>query len=149
MSSEKKRSPIKAPSGLKERLGWLIEDRGLTQTAFAESLGTKQGVVSGWLSGRHAPSRAIITLICSRWLVNEKWLTEGLGPIYKEGGEGLIGEQSAAYSKKAQRLMASVRELLDLADELGDKIASQHLERQVDLWIRDLKNRKGKETKED
>ncbi len=82
--------------GLGERLGILLDKRQLTQSRFAELIGVKQGHVSDWIRGRSRPSKSTRKLIAVTLGINEKWLTEGSGPIYKQGA---VGEQPQSYQK--------------------------------------------------
>lgn len=54
----------------------------LTQTEFAERIGSVQNTVTGYESGRRNPSAPVISLICREFNVDEKWLRTGDGEMF-------------------------------------------------------------------
>lgn len=77
-------------------------------------LGIPATQVSDWVRGRHRPSKATRGLIASILKISEKWLTEGAGPIYMEGGggEGIVLEPPERYpDDKRRRLVRKVKQL--------------------------------------
>ena len=55
---------------------------GLTQTAFAEKIGVKGGVISAWEKGAARVPLGRIFIICRAYDVREEWLREGRGEIF-------------------------------------------------------------------
>lgn len=75
------------------RIKKVIEDSGLTRRAFAEKLGVNESGLSSQLSGKRKISDRLIALICTRLGVSEKWLREGVGPVYVAELERTESEQ--------------------------------------------------------
>lgn len=67
---------------LGERLKRLRKELGLTQSAFAERIGSVQNTVTGYESGRRNPSAPVVSLICREFNVNEHWLRTGEGEMF-------------------------------------------------------------------
>jgi repressor LexA len=67
-----------------DRVKRLRLTRGLTQKAFADSLGIVQGYLSGIESGRKIPSQTLLIALCHIHRVREEWLFNGIGEIFGE-----------------------------------------------------------------
>ena len=65
-----------------ERIKELRKALGLTQQEFAEKIGSVQNTITGYETGRRAPSNQVITLICREFNVNEAWLRTGEGDMF-------------------------------------------------------------------
>ena len=64
------------------RLAKIVEDSGLTRGAFADCLGVPSTRFSSYLTGKLKVTDRIIALISDRFGVSEKWLRDGVGPVY-------------------------------------------------------------------
>lgn len=86
------------------RLAKIVEDSGLSRGAFADCLGVPSTRFSSYLTGRLKITDRLIALVCERFGVSEKWLRDGVGPVY------------AASSKRAEidRFYESVLFLFNL-----------------------------------
>jgi len=72
-----------------ERIKHLRLSRGMTQKAFADSLGIVQGYLSGIESGQKIPSHTLLIALCHIHGVSEEWLFNGTGePFGERGAEG-------------------------------------------------------------
>ncbi|HLO25070.1 MAG TPA: XRE family transcriptional regulator [Geobacteraceae bacterium] len=69
---------------LADRIKQLRLSKGLTQKAFADSLGIVQGYLSGLESGRKIPSHTLLIAICHIHGVREEWLFDGVGEAFGE-----------------------------------------------------------------
>lgn len=69
---------------MNERLKLLRKKLGLTQSNFAECTGVSQSAIANYEAGSRLPNESVIMLICNTFNVNEKWLREGKGEIFKE-----------------------------------------------------------------
>lgn len=69
---------------MKERIKYIRKEVGLTQVEFGEKIGVKGNTVTGYEKGLRNPTDAVILSICREFNVNENWLRNGEGPIYKE-----------------------------------------------------------------
>lgn len=68
---------------MQNRIKELRKELGLNQTEFGEKLGAKQATVAGWEVGRREPSHLVINTICREFNVNEHWLRNGEGPMFR------------------------------------------------------------------
>lgn len=69
---------------LSQRIGFIIEAKGMTKTAFAERLNVSQAFVSQLCSGTKQPSDRTISDICREFDVREEWLKTGDGEPFKK-----------------------------------------------------------------
>ena len=69
---------------LKDRIKKLRREMDLTQQEFAEKLGIKRNTIATYESGRNEPIDAVISLICTKFNVNEDWLRNGTGEMFVE-----------------------------------------------------------------
>jgi transcriptional regulator with XRE-family HTH domain len=65
---------------------------GLTQTEFAGRLGLKHSVVSQWEVGITPIKEKNINLICHIFKVNEDWLRQGTGEVFKAEDDPILQE---------------------------------------------------------
>lgn len=64
------------------RLAKIVEDSGLSRGAFADCLGVPSTRFSSYLSGKLKVTDRIIALVCDRFGVSERWIRDGVGPVY-------------------------------------------------------------------
>ena len=69
---------------MNNRLRELRKSLNLTQQEFADILKIKRGAVANYEIGRNQPIDAIISLICEKFNVNEDWLRNGNGEMFKK-----------------------------------------------------------------
>lgn len=69
---------------MKERLRKLRKTLDLTQQEFADRIGSARDNIAGYETGRRNPSVAVISLICTKFNVNEEWLRTGNGEMFIE-----------------------------------------------------------------
>lgn len=69
---------------MKDRIKKLRREMDLTQQEFAEKLGIKRNTIATYESGRNEPIDAVISLICTKFNVNENWLRHGNGEMFAE-----------------------------------------------------------------
>ena len=67
-------------STIQERIALLIDESGMTKTAFAQKLNITQPYVSKLLKNGN-PSDRLIEDICEKFEVNEDWLRNGIEPM--------------------------------------------------------------------
>lgn len=80
---------------MKDRIKKLRKSLDLTQQEFANKIGMKQNTIAQYEMGRTKPSDAIIFSICREFNVNEEWLRNGEGEIFKRL---LPGDEYGAYA---------------------------------------------------
>lgn len=81
---------------MKDRLKKLRKALDLTQTEFAERIGSAQNTITGYESGRRSPSRPVIASICKEFNVSEEWLLYGTGEMFAPDA----GDELEALAKK-------------------------------------------------
>ena len=106
-----------------ERIAKIIASEGLTQSEFAESIGTGNATITHILSGRNRVSLDVITKILTAYpKYNTDWLIQGKGEIYKQPVQtsifDVLGEpQSEAESGRQDEPNTSVTTLLNANSE--------------------------------
>lgn len=69
---------------MKDRIRQLRKELGLNQTEFGCKIGVKQGTVAGYEIGTKNPMDAVVISICREFNVNEEWLRNGAGEMFKK-----------------------------------------------------------------
>lgn len=67
-----------------QRIKEIRLSRGLTQQAFASSLGIVQGFLSDVERGKKLPSDTLLIALCHLYEINEQWLFTGTGEIARK-----------------------------------------------------------------
>ncbi len=68
---------------MNERIKKLRKALNLTQQEFAERIGSKRNTVANYETNRNEPSNSVVTLICREFNVDENWLRNGEGEMFK------------------------------------------------------------------
>ena len=115
---------------MNERLKKLRKELDMTQQEFAEGIGIKRNTMATYESGRNEPIDAVISLICTKYNVNENWLRTGEGEMFVEmsyddeiaqfGGQ-VMGEEDDSFKK---RLISGLAAL----DDNGWKVLEDFLD---------------------
>ena len=69
---------------MKNRIKQIRKEKNLTQVEFGERIGVKGNTVTNYETGLRNPTDAVILSICREFNVNEDWLRNGTGDMYKE-----------------------------------------------------------------
>lgn len=69
---------------MNERIKQIRKYLDLTQQEFADKIGISRGNIGAYEVGKNAPSDAVISLICTKFNVNEEWLRTGTGDMFIE-----------------------------------------------------------------
>lgn len=100
---------------MNERIKQLRKELGLTQQQFATQIGTKRNTLAQYESNRITPSSAIVSLICREFNVNEAWLREGTGDMFKSNDRHtdiarlttqLLNEESDSFKNRFISMLA-------------------------------------------
>lgn len=89
----------------------------LTQQEFADKLKVKRNTVATYEMGRSTPSNSAIALICREFNVNEEWLRNGTGEMFKpqsknqEIGSFINSVMSLSDDKFKKRLVEALTKL--------------------------------------
>lgn len=65
-----------------KRLKKIRKELDMTQQEFADGIGIARGNISAYEVGKNAPSDAVISLIYTKYNVNENWLRTGEGDMF-------------------------------------------------------------------
>lgn len=68
---------------ISERISRIVQESGMTKTAFADKINVSQAFVSQMCSGVKTPSDRTIADICREFSVSEAWLRDGVEPMYR------------------------------------------------------------------
>jgi transcriptional regulator with XRE-family HTH domain len=104
-----------------ERIRQVRRDQGLTQKAFADSLGIAQGYLSSIECGRQIPSDTLLIALRHLYRVEERWLSSGEGEPYIEALGPREGEpmSSAGRTPLLKRISPDFPQGLQSEDILG------------------------------
>ena len=69
---------------INERIKDVRKSASLSQTDFAERLGTTRGVITNLEGGKTTPNEPFIKLICREFNVDEHWLRTGEGDMFQK-----------------------------------------------------------------
>lgn len=108
---------------MNERIKELRKALGLTQQDFADRIGSVQNTITGYETGRRAPSNQVVALICREFNVNENWLRTGEGQMFiqvsrDEEIAAFIGDVLSGETGDFRRRLISVLSRLG-ADQWG------------------------------
>lgn len=108
---------------MNERIKEIRKTLNLTQQEFAERLSLKRNTIATYEMGKSVPSDRTITDICEKYNVNEEWLRDGSGEMFRAEEENsivaratmLLGERDPlfeAFIDTYSKLTPRNRELL-------------------------------------
>lgn len=115
---------------MNERLKKLRKELDMTQQEFADKIGIKRNTMATYESGRNEPIDAVISLICTKYNVNENWLRTGEGEMFVEMSYDdeiaqfvgqVMGEEDDSFKK---RLISGLAAL----DDNGWKVLEDFLD---------------------
>lgn len=106
---------------MKERLRKLRKTLDLTQQEFADRIGSARDNIAGYETGRRNPSVAVISLICTKFNVNEDWLRTGNGEMFieltrDEQIENFVGDVLKSEEDSFKKKFISMLSALDESD---------------------------------
>lgn len=120
---------------MNERLKKLRRSLDLTQQEFADKIGSKRNTIAKYETGTNAPSTAVISLICREFNVNEEWLRDGQGDMFKSlDRQDQIAQLTADLFKGEkdsfkERLILALAGLneseWELLEQIAEKIAKE------------------------
>lgn len=107
---------------INERIRELRERLNISQTEFAENLGSGRGIIKNIEEGRTLPKPQLIDLIARVFNVNRTWLETGEGEMFAE----------MSRAEKIGRFVADVLE--DEPDSFRRKLIDILIELDADGW---------------
>lgn len=121
------------------RISAIVEQSGLTKTAFAKKINVSQGLISQLCSGFTNPSDRTISDICREFGISEEWIRTGEGPMRKSLSRQaeiarFVGEvMNDAKKQDAQRVLAALMdtspEELEALVNFARRLAAQYKEK--------------------
>lgn len=122
---------------MNERIKMIREYYKLTQDEFGKRIGSARNTIANYESGNRSPSNSVVLSICREFNVNEEWLRNGTGEMFRAEEENsiiakatmLLGEKDPlfeAFIDTYSKLTPKNRELLyqfitDFSQSLADK----------------------------
>ena len=100
---------------MEKRIKQLRKELGLTQQELADKIGIKTTTIATYESGRNTPIDAVISLICREFNVNEEWLREGSGDMFRSNDRysdiarltsQLLNEESDSFKNRFISMLA-------------------------------------------
>jgi len=98
-----------------ERLREVRKKAALTQEGLAVKVGCSGENISSIERGEWGPSGSLVANLVRELGLNEKWLTNGTEPIYKEGQVAESPEPYGGLSKPDRKLLKKMAEALEFA----------------------------------
>ena len=83
---------------MNERIKKLRRELDLTQQEFADKISVKRGAIANYEIGRNVPSDSVVSLICREFNVNEEWLRNGTGEMFKAAPTDELDALAEKYS---------------------------------------------------
>ena len=134
---------------MNERLLELRKHLGLNQAQFGNKILLKQTTISDLEKGKNAISDRVIADICREYNVNETWLREGTGSMFRpvKSDESLFAEQAAKLIKSKDPLtIKAVAFLLKLINDGEDELKEAYKQyiREAHKQIMEMEENKNK-----
>ena len=74
----------------------------VSQTAFAEMLGTTRRAITTYETGVVTPSDTLIQLLCAKFNISEEWLRTGAGSMHKSNIDAQVDAYTRGYALDAE-----------------------------------------------
>lgn len=108
---------------MKERIRQLRKTLKLNQSDFGKKVGVKGNTIGNYELGLRSPSEAVIFSICREFNVNEKWLRNGNGEMFKKPSNeiGYYVEDLLEYNGQGNPLYDIIIEMMKKYHDLDEK----------------------------
>ena len=107
---------------MNERIKKLRRALDLTQQEFAARIGSVQNTITGYETGRRAPSSQVISLICKEFGVNEEWLRFGTGEMFVPSPTSELDALAARYPQMTHETYVFIEKLVSLPESAQNAI---------------------------
>ncbi len=104
---------------MKERIRKIRRDLDLTQQEFADRIGIKRNTIANYETGRNEPVDSVVSLICREFGVNEEWLRNGTGEMFKPSPSSALDALATEFSLDHSSYVA-IEKFLKLSPELRE-----------------------------
>ena len=120
---------------MKDRIKKIRKELDLTQQEFADRIGIKRNSVAKYETGENSPSTASISLMCTKFNINEDWLRNGNGEMFLPQDrqteiakltKQLLNEEPDSFKNRLVSVLVNLTEeqwelLADMAEKLVKK----------------------------
>lgn len=104
---------------MKERIRKIRRDLDLTQQEFADRIGIKRNTIANYETGRNEPVDSVVSLICREFGVNEEWLRNGTGEMFKPSPSSALDALATEFNLDHSSYVA-IEKFLQLSPELRE-----------------------------
>ena len=80
-----------------DRIKKVRRDLNMTQTEFANRIGSMQNTITRYETNNRNPSASVIALICKEFNVNEEWLRTGEGEMFNPAPTDVLDRLAREY----------------------------------------------------
>lgn len=115
-----------------ERIKAIRKKFNYSQQKFANELGISRGNIAAYEVGKNAPSDAVISLICTKFNINEEWLRYGKGNMQKIPRGGKLSEYLAQIASGDDDF---IQDLIEVYFEL-DPVSREALKKIRDAMLK-------------
>lgn len=108
---------------MNERIKELRKTIGITQQELADKLGLKRNTIATYEIGKAIPSDRVISDLCNKYSVNEKWLRSGNGEMFKQPSDevGHYVEDLLEYDGVGNPFYDIIIEMMKKYQEMDEK----------------------------
>ena len=110
-----------------DRIKKLRKMLDLTQQKFGERIGIKGNTVAQYELGRNEPIDAVLSLICREFNVNEEWLRNGEGEMFKPAPSDVLDQLASEYNLSNASYIA-IEKFVNLKPEKRNELIEFFLE---------------------
>lgn len=119
-----------------ERIKLIRKQLDVTQQEFSDKLGIARNNIAGYETNKRSPSDAVVSLICTKYNINESWLRTGEG-----GDENMfIKLQKNDLVSKAAVLLGEKDPGFEALVETYSKLSPTNRKVLLDFWTDFAKN---------
>ena len=107
---------------MKDRILQIMDQEGLTPSAFAEAIGIQRAAMSHITSGRNNPSLDVFTKILERFTyINPDWLLHGTGNMQRETKYSVQPQKQLELFPPASHIQPEKKNISEFSKETKDK----------------------------
>ena len=107
-----------------ERLVYIRELRGYTQTSLANAIGVSRGVIGNIEYGQNEPLPIVANAICDELGINKEWLLFGTGPMEPEINNSPVVDDLVAVASRLPDWLVAI--LVDTARSMEKHCAQDN-----------------------
>lgn len=125
---------------MNERIKLIREQFELTQEEFGKRIGSARNTIANYENGNRNPSNSVLKSICREFEVDEEWLRNGTGEMFKKltDQEELMKYTALLLKGKDSVVVSAIQALIVTYEQLNDANKSA-LEEIATKYIENLK----------